>query len=63
MNNQTNKLTNRRTDKHGDSMTKLAQWGQFIEKLNGVGPIDKRPSTDKLHHFVKKEKKKKKSDM
>ena len=26
-------------------------------KLDGVGPVDNRPSTDKLHHFVwKKEK-------
>ena len=23
-------------------------------KLDGVGPIDNRPSTDKLHHFVQK---------
>ena len=23
-------------------------------KLDGVGPVDNRPSTDKLHHFVKK---------
>ena len=23
------------------------------EKLDGVGPIDNRPSTDKLQHFVK----------
>ena len=22
-------------------------------KLDGVGPVDNRPSTDKLHHFVK----------
>ena len=28
-------------------------------KLDGVGPVDKRPSTDKLHHFVRKKKKKK----
>ena len=27
-------------------------------KLDGVGPIDNRPSTDKLHHFVRKKKKK-----
>ena len=27
-------------------------------KLNGVDPVDNRPSTDKLHHFVQKEKKK-----
>ena len=34
----------------------------FIKKkLDGVGPVDNRPSTDKLHHFVHK-KKKKKSD-
>ena len=24
------------------------------EKLDGVGPIDNRPSSDKLHHFVQK---------
>ena len=29
--------------------------------LDGVGPVDNRPSTDKLHHFVKKEEEK--SDM
>ena len=23
-------------------------------KLGGVGPVDNRPSTDKLHHFKKK---------
>ena len=22
------------------------------KKLDGVGPVDKRPSTDKLHNFV-----------
>ena len=26
----------------------------FGLKLDGVGPDDNRPSTDKLHHFVKK---------
>ena len=26
-------------------------------KLDGVGPDDNRPFTDKLHHFVKKKKK------
>ena len=25
-------------------------------KLDGVGPVDNRPSTDKIHHFVKKKK-------
>ena len=24
----------------------------LTEKLDGVGPVDKRPSTDSLHHFV-----------
>ena len=24
------------------------------KKLDGVGPVDNRPSTDKLHHFVRK---------
>ena len=27
-------------------------------KLDGVGPVDTRPSTDKLHHFVQKKNKK-----
>ena len=27
-----------------------------VKKLDGVGPVDNRPSTDKLHHFVKKKK-------
>ena len=26
-------------------------------KLDGVGPVDNRPSTDKLHHFVQQQKK------
>ena len=26
--------------------------------LDGVGPVDNRPSTDKLHHFVRKKRKK-----
>ena len=29
---------------------------RFVTKLDGVGPVDNRPSTDKLHHFVKKKK-------
>ena len=23
-----------------------------VQKLDGVGPVDNRPSTDQLHHFV-----------
>ena len=37
----------------------LAHWGfviigvtSLVKKLDGVGPVDNRPSTDKLHHFV-----------
>ena len=32
-------------------------------KLDGVGSIDNRPSTDKLHHIVKKQTKKQTFDM
>ena len=39
-------------------------WPLLIKQLDGVGPVDNRPSTNKLHHFFrKKEKKEKKSDM
>ena len=31
---------------------------QSINELDGVGPVDNRPSTNKLHHIVKKKKKK-----
>ena len=30
--------------------------GPMLWKLDGVGPIDNRPSTNKLHHFVQKKK-------
>ena len=30
---------------------------EFLVKLDGVGPVDSRPSTDKLHHFKVKNKK------
>ena len=37
---------------------------QFLqEKLDGVGPVDNRPFTNKLHHFVPKKKKKMTWDM
>ena len=32
----------------------------FALKLDGVGPVDNRPSTDKLHHSVQEKEKKKK---
>ena len=31
----------------------------FGGKLDGVGPVDNRPSTGKLHHFVQKKEKEK----
>ena len=34
----------------------------YVSKLDGVGPVDNRPSTDELHQIVQK-KKKKKCDM
>ena len=30
-----------------------------FQKLDGIGPVDNRPSTDKLSQFVHKKKKKK----
>ena len=35
---------------------------EVVEKLDGVGPVDNRPSTDKLQHFVEKKKEKKKKN-
>ena len=29
----------------------------YLKELDGVGPVDNRPSTDKLHHFVRKKNK------
>ena len=29
----------------------------YSSKLDGVGPVDNRPSTTKLHHFVRKKRK------
>ena len=33
---------------------------QIVKKLDGVGPVDNRPSTEKLHHFVRKKEEEKK---
>ena len=35
---------------------------ELVKYLDGVGPVDNKPSTNKLHQIVRK-KKKKKSDM
>ena len=34
-----------------------------VQKLDGVGPVDNRPSTAKLNHIVPKKEEEKKSDM
>ena len=39
-----------------DDSDKDEDW--ITSKLDGVGPVDKRPSTNKLHHFVRKKEKK-----
>ena len=39
------------------------QISEYSWKLDGVGPVDNRPSTDKFHHYVQKKRKKKKNDM
>ena len=36
---------------------------QYVTKLDGVGPVDNRPSTDKLYQFVWKKKNKLTWDM
>ena len=36
---------------HSWTMEHLNNW-IFSKKLDGVGPVNNRPSTDKLHHFV-----------
>ena len=45
-----------RENLHRDKLLKLLF---KLKKLDGVSPVDNRPSTDKLHLFVKKKKKKK----
>ena len=38
----------------------MVKKSENLEKLDGVNPVDNRPSTDKLHHFGRKKKKKEK---
>ena len=33
-------------------LSKYRNWGPSIKKLDGVGPVDNRPSTDTLHYLV-----------
>ena len=44
---------------HEDLEEKDDSLNQLINELDGVGPVDNRPSTDKLHNFVWKKNKKK----
>ena len=37
---------------------KVINGHQHLLKLDGVGPVVNRPSTDKLHHFARKKEKK-----
>ena len=48
-----------RKAQHENNNNKQAKRIQWLSKLDGVVPVDNRPSTNKLHHFIKKEKKKK----
>ena len=36
------------------ALFKYVLFNVMYTKLDGVGPVDNRPATDKLHHFVKK---------
>ena len=36
---------------------KAHRLNELINELDGVGPVDNRPSTNKLHHFVEEEEK------
>ena len=38
---------------HHDKLIKMLPIKTIYYKLDGVGPVDNRPSTDKLHRFVK----------
>ena len=45
--------------KNKKNREKTGKTGGKTPKLDGVGPVDSRPSTDKLHHFVRKKRRKK----
>ena len=38
----------------GEQILLVTSYG-FDKTLDDVGPVDNQPSTNKLHHFVKKE--------
>ena len=37
-----------------NQIKRFTRLGVFTYKLDGVGPVGNRPSTDKLHNFVRK---------
>ena len=39
-----------------NSFSHLLKNNLFLKKLDGVGHVDNRPSTDKLHYFVRRKK-------
>ena len=47
-------LKSEHTDKQTDGQTYRQTDILTYRKLDGEGPIDNRPSTDKLNHFVQK---------
>jgi hypothetical protein len=42
---------------HCEGVLKIRENDESLDKLDRVGPVDNRPSPDKLYHFVKKKKK------
>ena len=42
------------TDQKTSTINKVGYLGLREKKLDGVGPVDNRPSTKYLHYFVKK---------
>ena len=56
-------ITARQSEELGTKIKFSCYEREVKKKLDGVGPVDNRPSTDKLHHSVpKKQKNKKQSD-
>ena len=45
--------TNKKTTNFGESWT-LQLTSLALSKLDGVGPVDNRPSNEQLHQFVQK---------
>ena len=39
-----------------EATEQIGRYSADMQKLDGVGPVDNRPSTNKLHQIVEKEK-------